>query len=149
MRVGFIGLGTMGGKMAASLQRAGYSLMVYDTRREAAAPHLAAGAVWADSPRKVAQACDVVFTMVSTTDDLKQVLFAADGLVAGANKPKVVVDSSSISQEGSAEIRTRLEAMGVAYLCTPVSGNAKMLAWASLGCWFGAIVAGRLLAYVK
>ena len=64
--------------------------------------------------------------MVSTTDDLKEVLVGPGGLVAGSNKPKVVVDSSSISQEGSAEIRTQLEAMGVAYLCTPVSGNAKV-----------------------
>jgi 3-hydroxyisobutyrate dehydrogenase len=63
---------------------------------------------------------------VSTTDDLKQVLFADGGLVAGTQRPRVVVDSSSISQEGSAEIRTRLEALGVAYLCAPVSGNAKV-----------------------
>ena len=64
--------------------------------------------------------------MVSTIGDLKEVLFAEDGLVVAANKPRVVVDGSSISQEGSAEIRTRLEAMGVAYLGTPVSGNAKV-----------------------
>jgi 3-hydroxyisobutyrate dehydrogenase len=64
--------------------------------------------------------------MVSTTDDLKQVLFGEGGLVAGKLLPKVVVDSSSISQEGSAEIREGLEALGVAYLCTPVSGNAKV-----------------------
>jgi 3-hydroxyisobutyrate dehydrogenase len=64
--------------------------------------------------------------MVSTTDDLKQVLFEEGGLVAGARKPRIVVDSSSISQEGSAGIRTRLEAMGVGYLCSPVSGNAKV-----------------------
>jgi 3-hydroxyisobutyrate dehydrogenase len=64
--------------------------------------------------------------MVSTTDDLKEVLFAEGGLVTGTRKPQVVVDSSSISQEGSAEIRERLEGMGVAYLCAPVSGNAKV-----------------------
>ena len=64
--------------------------------------------------------------MVSTTDDLKEVLFASGGLVAGKVRPKVVVDSSSISQEGSAEVRSQLEALGVAYLCTPVSGNAKV-----------------------
>jgi 3-hydroxyisobutyrate dehydrogenase len=54
-------------------------------------------------------ACEVVFTMVSTTDDLKEVLFGEGGLVTGAKKPQVVVDSSSISQEGSAEIRAQLE----------------------------------------
>src|SRR5437868_15418321 len=64
--------------------------------------------------------------MVSTTDDLKEVLFGDGGLVTGTTKPQVVVDSSSISQEGSADIRSRLEALGVAYLCAPVSGNAKV-----------------------
>src|SRR5262249_21755058 len=70
--------------------------------------------------------CDAVFTMVSTTDDLKQVLFGEGGLAAGPVPPKAVIDSSSISQEGSAEIRARLEAKGVDYLCAPVSGNAKV-----------------------
>jgi 3-hydroxyisobutyrate dehydrogenase len=70
--------------------------------------------------------CDVVFTMVSTTDDLKDVLFGDGGLVVGARRPPVVVDSSSISNDGSAAIRARLEALGVAYLCAPVSGNAKV-----------------------
>jgi 3-hydroxyisobutyrate dehydrogenase len=64
--------------------------------------------------------------MVSTTDDLKEVLFGAGGLVTGAKKPRLVIDSSSISQEGSLEIRQRLEGMGVGYLCAPVSGNAKV-----------------------
>jgi 3-hydroxyisobutyrate dehydrogenase len=64
--------------------------------------------------------------MVSTTDDLKEVLFAPSGLVAGAKRPGVVVDSSSISEEGSAEIRARLAGLDVGYLCTPVSGNAKV-----------------------
>jgi 3-hydroxyisobutyrate dehydrogenase len=68
----------------------------------------------------------MVFTMISTTDDLKQVLFGEGGLVAGGRKPGMVVDSSSISQEGSAEIRRRLEEAGVAYLSAPVSGNAKV-----------------------
>ena len=62
MQVGFIGLGTMGAKMAASLQKAGYRLVVHDLRRDAATPHLAAGAVWADTARQVAEASDVVFT---------------------------------------------------------------------------------------
>ena len=77
--------------------------------------------------RRLDQAsCDVVFMMVSTTDDLKQVLFADGGLVTGAILPTLVVNSSSISQEGSADIRQRLEALGIAYLCAPVSCNAKV-----------------------
>jgi 3-hydroxyisobutyrate dehydrogenase len=70
--------------------------------------------------------CDMVFTMVSTTNDLKEVLFAQGGLVAGKQKPRLVIDCSSISQEGSAQVRQQLEALDVAYLCAPVSGNAKV-----------------------
>ena len=62
MKVGFIGLGTMGASMASNLQKGGHELVVNDVRREAAAPHLAAGAVWADTPCQVAEAAHVVFT---------------------------------------------------------------------------------------
>jgi 3-hydroxyisobutyrate dehydrogenase len=115
----------MGEAMVKRLLKGGHSVKVWNRTAAKAAPLAEYGATVVAGKQDLA-GCDVVFTMVSTTDDLKQVLFAADGLVAGASKPKVVVDSSSISQEGSAEIRTRLEAMGVAYLCTPVSGNAKV-----------------------
>jgi 3-hydroxyisobutyrate dehydrogenase len=89
------------------------------------APLAEAGATIVATKQDLA-GCAVVFTMVSTTDDLKEVLFASGGLLTGSVKPRMVIDSSSISQEGSAEIRQRLEAMGVAYLCAPVSGNAKV-----------------------
>ena len=60
MQIGFVGLGTMGTRMAGHLQKAGYKLVVHDLRRDAAAPHLAIGAVWADTPRAVAQQSDVI-----------------------------------------------------------------------------------------
>ncbi len=60
--VGFIGLGTMGGKMAANLQKAGYKLVVHDLTRQAASHHLNAGATWAETPRKLAEQCDVIFS---------------------------------------------------------------------------------------
>ncbi|MGC2199913.1 MAG: NAD(P)-binding domain-containing protein, partial [Stellaceae bacterium] len=62
MKIGFIGLGMMGSGMAANLQRAGHDLIVHDLRRIAAEPYLTAGAVWADTPRAVAEAAEVVFT---------------------------------------------------------------------------------------
>ena len=62
MKVGFIGLGIMGGSMALNVKAAGHELVVHDLRREAAAPHLKAGARWADGPRQIAQQADVVFT---------------------------------------------------------------------------------------
>jgi 3-hydroxyisobutyrate dehydrogenase len=105
--------------------KAGHAVDVWNRTAAKAEPLKDYGATVAAAKTDLA-GCDIVFTMVSTTDDLKEVLFAASGLCSGENKPKVVVDSSSISQEGSAEIRERLEAMGVAYLCTPVSGNAKV-----------------------
>jgi 3-hydroxyisobutyrate dehydrogenase len=124
-RIGWIGLGRMGEAMAKRLLKAGHGVSVWNRTAAKAAPLAEYGATLVSSKQDLAS-CDIVFTMVSTTDDLKQVLFGEGGLVAGAVKPKVVVDSSSISQEGSAEIRTRLEAIGVGYVCTPVSGNAKV-----------------------
>jgi 3-hydroxyisobutyrate dehydrogenase len=123
--IGWIGLGRMGEAMVKRLLKAGHGVSVWNRTRSKAEPLAEYGAALAASKQELA-ACEIVFTMVSTTDDLKQVLFGEGGLVAGGRKPKVVVDSSSISQEGSAEIRAQLEAMGVAYLCAPVSGNAKV-----------------------
>jgi 3-hydroxyisobutyrate dehydrogenase len=70
--------------------------------------------------------CATVFTMVSTTDDLKDILFGKAGVLSGNARPKRVVDMSSISDTGSVEIRKGLTAAGVAYLSAPVSGNAKV-----------------------
>ena len=123
--IGWIGLGRMGEAMVKRLLKAGHPVSVWNRTAAKAEPLVEYGASIAAS-KQALSSCDVVFTMVSTTDDLKEVLFGAGGLVTGSAKPKVVVDSSSISQEGSADIRKQLESMGVAYLCTPVSGNAKV-----------------------
>jgi 3-hydroxyisobutyrate dehydrogenase len=124
-RIGWIGLGRMGEAMVTKLLKAGHGVEVWN-RTASKAAHLADYGARIASNRIDLAACDLVFTMVSTTDDLKEVLFGPGGLVTGDSRPQLVVDSSSISQEGSAEIRARLEDMGVAYLCTPVSGNAKV-----------------------
>ena len=123
--IGWIGLGRMGEAMVKKLTAAGHGVKVWNRTRAKALPLADYGATIVDSKLDLA-GCDAVFTMVSTTDDLKEVLFGDGGLVTGGTKPKLVIDSSSISQEGSAEIRGRLEALGVAYLCAPVSGNAKV-----------------------
>ena len=124
-RIGWIGLGRMGEAMVKRLLKAGHAASVWNRTASKAAPLAEYGATVAASKLELA-ACEIVFTMVSTTDDLKQVLFGDGGLVTGSAKPKVVVDSSSISQEGSAQVRAQLEVLGVGYLCTPVSGNAKV-----------------------
>jgi len=124
-RIGWIGLGRMGEAMVKRLLKAGHGVNVWNRTRSKAEPLVEYGATLVNTKQDLA-GCEIVFTMVSTTDDLKEVLFGAGGLTTGSHLPRVVVDSSSISQEGSAEIREKLEALGVAYLCTPVSGNAKV-----------------------
>ena len=76
MQVGFIGLGTMGARMAGNLQKAGYKLVVNDLRKDAAAPHLAAGAVWADTPRALAAQSDVILTSLPEPPDVEKVALA-------------------------------------------------------------------------
>ena len=124
-KIGWIGLGRMGEAMVKRLTQAGHGVDIWNRTRSKAEPLVAYGATLVDSKLDLA-ACETVFTMVSTTDDLKEVLFGPGGLVTGKTLPRLVVDSSSISQEGSAEVRERLEAQGIAYLCAPVSGNAKV-----------------------
>src|ERR1700749_4202183 len=98
-RIGWIGLGRMGEAMVKRLTKAGHGVDVWNRTASKAAPLAGYGATIVASKQALA-ACEFVFTMVSTTDDLKEVLFGEGGLVAGATKPRVVVDSSSISQEG-------------------------------------------------
>jgi 3-hydroxyisobutyrate dehydrogenase len=123
--LGWIGLGRMGEAMVKRLTGAGHSIAVWN-RTRSKAEQLNAYGVRVVGTKQDLALCDVVFTMVSTTDDLKEVLFAPGGLVAGERVPKLVIDSSSISMDGSAEIRAELERRGVSYLCAPVSGNAKV-----------------------
>jgi 3-hydroxyisobutyrate dehydrogenase len=124
-KIGWIGLGRMGEAMVKRLLQAGHEVEVWNRTRSKAEPLAKYGAVVVNNVLDLAD-CETVITTVSTTKDLKQVLFGPGGLVTTSTKPKMVVDSSSISQEGSAEVRKELEALGIGYLCAPVSGNAKV-----------------------
>ena len=97
----------MGYAMAERLARSGADVTAWNRTRAKAEPLAQRGAKIADRLTDLA-ACDIVFTMVSTTADLKEVLFAPGGLVTGERKPRLVVDSSSISVEGSAQVRAGL-----------------------------------------
>jgi 2-hydroxy-3-oxopropionate reductase len=122
-RVGFIGLGIMGRPMALNLKHAGYDLAVYARRAESMAPLAAAGAsTWA-SPAQLARHADVIFTMVSDTADVEQVILGPGGVLEGAAPGCVVVDMSSISASASRVIAQRLGARGLAMLDAPVSGG--------------------------
>jgi 3-hydroxyisobutyrate dehydrogenase len=130
-KLGWIGIGRMGYAMAERLAKAGCDITVWNRTRSKAEPLAKSGAKIADNLADLA-ACDIVFTMVSTGKDVKEVLFGANGVItAGATSkgkaPKIVVDSTSISLEESAEIRGKLKDKGVKFLAAPVSGNAKVI----------------------
>ncbi len=125
--VGWIGAGRMGYEMAARLARGGARLTVWNRTRAKAEPLAQHGAAIASELADLA-ACDIVFVMVSTWNDVREVIAGARGLLSrdGA-KPRLVVECSSISLEGSAELRKLLVERGVELLAAPVSGNAKVV----------------------
>ena len=124
MRVGFIGLGHMGGPMSANILAAGHDLVVHDVRADAAEGLLAAGARWADSPRQAGQDRDVVITMLPTQRHVDEVLLGGDGLLAGMNAGATWTDMSTSVPEVADRVRQRAEPRGVSVLDAPVSGMA-------------------------
>ena len=137
MQVGFIGLGTMGAKMAASLQKAGYRLVVHDLRRDAAAPHLAAGAVWADTVRQVAEASDVVFTSLPAPADVEEVARGEGGLLASMRPGGAYFDLSTNAPDVVRRIHAAFAERGVHMLDAPVSGGPRGAATGKLAIWVG------------
>ena len=125
-KLGWIGIGRMGYAMAQRLAQAGCDISVWNRTQSKAEPLKTYGATVVGTLPELA-ACDIVFTMVSTGKDVKEVLFGANGIMAKGKKPKIVVDSTSISLEESAEIREKLAKEGVKFLAAPVSGNAKVI----------------------
>jgi len=127
LKLGWIGTGRMGYEMAARLAQGGGDVTVWNRTRAKAEPLTRQGAKIATSLADLA-ACDIVFCMVSTWDDVRQVVAGPNGLLSGKGKlPRMVVECSSISLEGSAELRALLEERGVELLAAPVSGNAKVI----------------------
>jgi 3-hydroxyisobutyrate dehydrogenase len=124
LRVGWIGTGRMGFALANRLSQAGVDVAVWNRTRAKAEPLSAFGITVLDDPSDLADR-DVVFTMVSTSADLEQVL---DRLLADPGRtPRHVVDCSTVSSEASASARQRLADRGVSFLAAPVSGNGKVV----------------------
>ena len=129
-RLGWIGAGRMGFEMARRLAKSGCDIAVWNRTPAKAEPLAKDGAKIADSLPDLA-GCDIVFCMVSTFDDVKEVIAGPKGLLSKASGkgrvPRMVVECSSISLEGSAELRKILAGHGVELLSAPVSGNAKVI----------------------
>jgi 3-hydroxyisobutyrate dehydrogenase-like beta-hydroxyacid dehydrogenase len=137
MNVGFIGLGVMGGRMASNLQAAGHALVVHDVRREAAAPHLAAGAAWKDSPRAVAEAAEVVFTSLPGPPEVEQVALGPDGLLEGVRAGSVLFDLSTNAPALVRRLHGLFKARGAHVLDAPVSGGPVGARTRRLAIWVG------------
>jgi 3-hydroxyisobutyrate dehydrogenase len=124
LTVGWIGTGHMGAALAARIGRAGLDLTVWNRTRAKAEPLVDAGAKVADEPVELADR-DVVFTMVTTSADLEQVV---GRLLSDPEKaPRILVDCSTVSTEASARVREVAAQRGIAFLASPVSGNGKVV----------------------
>jgi 3-hydroxyisobutyrate dehydrogenase len=137
MKVGFIGLGTMGASMASNLQAAGHELSVSDLRREAAEPHVAKGAVWKDTPRQVAEGVDVVFTSLPGPAEVEAVAVGPDGLVHGMRRGAACFDLSTNSPTVVRRLHAAFAERGLHLLDAPVSGGPKGARTRKLALWVG------------
>lgn len=123
-RVGYVGVGWMGGPMARRLLGAGYEVIVHNRSRPKLEPVLKAGAVEAKSPAEVVRQCEVTFTCVTNTDAVREAVFGPGGVAEAAGAGKLLIDMSSIWPETSRELSTRLrEETGMGWLDSPVSGG--------------------------
>jgi 3-hydroxyisobutyrate dehydrogenase len=124
MRIGFIGLGNMGGPMALNLMKAGHTLVVYDVRRESAKAHLDGGATWAESPKAVARAGELIITSLPGPADVEAVaLGSPDGIIDGAQPGSIFADLSTNSPTVMRKLHAAFKDKGVHVLDAPVSGG--------------------------
>jgi 3-hydroxyisobutyrate dehydrogenase len=137
MKVGFIGLGTMGGSMAYNTIQGGHELVVHDIRRESATRHLEAGATWADSPREVAEASDIVFTSLPGPTEVEAVFLGEDGILQGMSAGKVYFDLSTSTPNLIRRIHDIASGQGVDVLDAPVSGGPRGAESRNLAIWVG------------
>lgn len=122
-RIGWIGTGVMGSSMCGHLMAAGFSATVFNRTREKAKPLLDKGARWADSPKQVAEASDVVFTIVGFPADVRQVILGSDGVLAGSKSGNIVVDMTTSQPSLALEIAQTAKERGVYAVDAPVSGG--------------------------
>lgn len=124
-KIGFIGLGAMGAPMATNIRNGGYPLAVFNRTASRATPLQAGGATLCATPREVAAQSEMVVIMVTGPDDLLAVLEGPDGVVAGLDRGKVVINMSTVSDHATEQAAAMLQAAGAAYVDAPVSGSVK------------------------
>jgi len=137
MKVGFIGLGNVGAKLAGSIQRNGYDLTVRDLDKKSAQPFLDKGAKWAESPREIAQNCDIIITCLPSPAACSTVMEADDGVIAGLSAGKVWAEMSTTDESEVKRIGALVQAKGAEPIDCPVSGGCHRAATGNI-----AILAG-------
>ncbi|MEX2664853.1 NAD(P)-dependent oxidoreductase [Candidatus Uabimicrobium amorphum] len=136
-KIGFIGLGIMGAQMASHLRNAGHSLHVYTRSKPKAAHLISMGAKWCDSPKEIAQECDVIFTIVGFPDDVREVYLGENGLVANAKSNSILCDMTTSEPSLAIEIAEQAAQRQIETLDAPVSGGDTGAKNASLSIMVG------------
>jgi 3-hydroxyisobutyrate dehydrogenase-like beta-hydroxyacid dehydrogenase len=137
MKVGFIGLGTMGSGMAMNVLKGGHELVVHDINREAVGLHLEAGAAWADTPQQVMETSEVVFTSLPGPPEVQAVALGENGLLHGVRPGKVYFDLSTNSPTLLRHIHDVFAKIGAHVLDAPVSGGPRGARSGRLAIWVG------------
>jgi 3-hydroxyisobutyrate dehydrogenase-like beta-hydroxyacid dehydrogenase len=135
--VGYVGLGVMGGGIARRLLEAGHTVTGWNRTPEKARPLLDAGMRWGDTPRQVAERCEIVFTMVTNTAAVHAVTEGPDGILAGLGPGKVYVDQSTASPDNTRALAARVAELGADMLDAPVSGSVITLEQGKLSVMVG------------
>ena len=135
--VGFIGLGNVGGKLAGSLLRNKCDVMVRDLDRDLAAPFLEAGAKWADNPKAMAEACEIIITCLPSPTASAAVMEADDGVLAGLSAGKIWAEMSTTDAAEVARLGALVEAKGASPVDCPVSGGCHRAATGNIAIFAG------------
>jgi 3-hydroxyisobutyrate dehydrogenase len=135
--VGFIGLGTMGGGMALNIRKAGFDMVVHDINRDAAKRHIEAGCAWADSPKEVGAAADVVFTSLPGPPEVEAVAMGQNGLIEGMKPGSAWFDMSTNSPTVMRRLNAEFAAKGIDVMDSPVSGGPSGANSGKLAIWVG------------
>jgi len=137
MKIGFIGLGIMGSRMAANLQKHGHSLVVFNRSRQKAEPLLAQGAKWADSPAALAPQVDVIFTMLAHPDAVEEAALGKDGFLSHLAPGRMWVDCSTVNPSFSKKMAAIAQSRDLRFLGAPVTGSKGPAAEGKLIFWVG------------
>jgi 3-hydroxyisobutyrate dehydrogenase-like beta-hydroxyacid dehydrogenase len=132
MKIGFIGLGIMGSRMAANLQKGGHALVVFNRTREKAESLLADGARWAESPEDLASQVEVVFTMLAHPAAVEEAALGQHGFLPRLAKGQIWIDCSTVNPSFSRKMAVEARARGIRFLGAPVSGSKSVAATAKL-----------------